>query len=361
MNSHPSSISRRTALKLTGLSAASAVITSAFGNRSSAEAQTVPSDTQTPLDPSSLITKEIPQTKERIPEIGLGTFMTFDVKSDQPRDNLREVMRRFQASGGRMIDVSPLYGLSKVNVGEFARTLGMTSNLFIANKVWATGEFLGDRTSAQRQFEQSLKRLSRDRIEAMQVHSLVNVDVMLPLLRLWKQESRIRYVGITHHEPVYFAAIERWIERGNLDFVQVRYSIAQRQVEERLLPMAAERGVAVLVNMPFEKARLFELVKGQPLPDFAREIGCENWAQFFLKYAISHPAVTCAIPATSNPNHLAENMGALRGELPDQAMRTRMVKHMESIPGFDKVTQTSWYPNKQFSGLVRLPNPRPVG
>jgi diketogulonate reductase-like aldo/keto reductase len=210
-------------------------------------------------------------------------------------------------------------------------------------------------------FEQSLKRLSRDRIEAMQVHSLVNVDVMLPLLRAWKQEGRIRYVGITHHEPVYFGAIENWIQRGNLDLVQIRYSIAQRQAEERLLPMAADRGVAVLANMPFEKARLFELVRGRPLPDFAREIDCENWAQFFLKYAISHPAVTCVIPATSNPDHMAENMGALRGALPDQAMRTRMVKHMESIPGFDKVTQTSWYPGKQFNGLVRLPNPRPIG
>jgi diketogulonate reductase-like aldo/keto reductase len=228
-------------------------------------------------------------------------------------------------------------------------------------KVWATGQFLGDRSQAQRQFEQSLKRLSRDRIDVMQVHSLVNVDVMLPLLRAWKQEGRIRYVGITHHEPIYFGAIEQWIERGNLDFVQVRYSIAQRQAQERLLPAAAERGVAVLANMPFEKARLFELVKGQPLPDFAGEIGCENWAQFFLKYAISHPAVTCAIPATSNPDHVAQNMGALRGPLPDRAIRARMVKHMESIPGFDTLTQTSWYPGKQFSGLVRLPNPRPIG
>lgn len=195
----------------------------------------------------------------------------------------------------------------------------------------------------------------------MQVHSLVNVDVMLPLLRAWKQEGKVRYVDITHHEPVYFAAIAQWIERENLDFVQVRYSIAQRQAEERIFPAAAERGVAVLANMPFEKARLFELVKGQPLPDFAREIGCENWAQFFLKYVISHPAGTAAIPATTNPDHVAQNMDALRGALPDQAMRARMVQHMESISGFDKVTQTSWYPGKQFNGLVRLPNPRPIG
>lgn len=352
------SLSRRTTLRLMGLGAASTVIPVVLNGCGAEQAQ---GQAPAPSQPSQLITKEIPRTKERVPAIGLGTFMTFDVKPDQSRDNLREVLRRFQAAGGRMIDVSPLYGLSEVNVGEFARTLGITNNLFIANKVWATGEFLGDRSQAQRQFEQSLKRLSRDRIDTMQVHSLVNVDVMLPLLRAWKQEGRIRYVGITHHEPLYFGAIKQWIGRGNLDFVQVRYSITQRQAEERLLPAAAERGVAVLANMPFEKARLFELVKGQPLPDFAREISCENWAQFFLKYVISHPAVTAAIPATSNPDHVAENMGALKGALPDNAMRAQMVKHMESIPGFDKLTQTSWYPGKQFSGLVRLPNPRPIG
>ncbi|MBW4580270.1 MAG: aldo/keto reductase [Tildeniella nuda ZEHNDER 1965/U140] len=359
-NDSPPVISRRAALQLMGLGAASAVIPSMLNGCGTEPAQgqaSLPALNQT----SKLITKEIPRTNERVPAIGLGTFMTFDVMSNQPRNNLREVMQRFWEAGGRMIDVSPLYGMSEVNVGEFAKVLGMTTNLFIANKVWATGEFLGDRSQAQRQFDQSLKRLSRDRIDTMQVHSLVNVDVMLPLLRAWKQEGKIRYVGITHHEPLYFGAIEQWIGRGNLDFVQVRYSIAQRQAEERLLPAAAERGVAVLANMPFEKARLFELVNGQPLPDFAREIGCENWAQFFLKYVISHPAVTAAIPATSNPDHVAENMGALRGALPDNAMRTRMVKHMESIPGFNKLTQTPWYPGKQFSGLVRLPNPRPIG
>lgn len=358
-NPSSAALSRRTTLRLMGLGAASTVIFSTLpgcGTRQ-AQGQTSPGLNQ----PSDLITKEIPQTKERVPAIGLGTFMTFDVKPDQSRENLREVMRRFQAAGGRVLDVSPLYGLSEVNVGEFAAALGMTKNLFITNKVWATGEFLGDRSQAQKQFDQSLKRLSRDRLDVMQVHSLVNVDVMLPLLRTWKQEGKVRYVGITHHEAVYYGAIEQWIGRGNLDFVQVRYSIAQRQAEDRILPAAADRGVAVLVNMPFEKARLFELVKGRSLPDFAREIGCENWAQFFLKYTISHPAVTCAIPATANPDHVAQNMGALRGALPDQAVRTRMVKHMESIPGFNKLTQTSWYPGKQFNGLVRLPNPRPVG
>jgi len=359
-------MSRRKAIKLVGLSAATVAV-SPLALSSCQSAQSQPGQNATPKSQSQrnstseILLKEIPQTKEQVPAIGMGTFLTFDVKSDQPRNHLQQVMSRFRDAGGRMIDVSPLYGMSEVNVGEFASTLGITNNLFIANKVWATGEYLGDRSQATRQFEQSLKRLSRDRLDAMQVHSLVNVDAMLPLLRAWKQEGRVRYVGITHHEPVYFAPIVQWIERGNLDFVQVRYSIAQRQAEERILPAAVERGVAVLANMPFKKARLFELVKGQPLPAFAREIGCEHWAPFFLKYVISHPGVTAAIPATTNPDHMAQNMGALRGALPDQAMRARMVQHMESIPGFDKLTQTPWDPGKQFSGLVRLPNPRPVG
>ncbi len=152
----------------------------------------------------------------------------------------------------------------------------------------------------------------------------------------------------------YFEALARWIENGDLDFVQVHYSIHTRLAEERILPAAGDRGTAVLVNMPFEKARLFDLVKGQKLPDFAREIGCENWAQFFLKFVISHPAVTCTIPATSNPEHMSENMGALRGALPDRQMRTRMVKYMENLPGFDKLAQMRPYPGKKFSGAVRL-------
>jgi diketogulonate reductase-like aldo/keto reductase len=349
-----STISRRKAIEMMGLGATTAIVTSAILGDKQAQGQAVQAS-------SNLLSKVIPRTNERVPAIGMGTFMTFDVLPDQPRENLQEVMRRFWEEGGRTIDVSPLYGMSEANVGEFAQQLGIGNDLFIANKIWATGQYLGDRSQAQSQFERSLQNLSRDRIDLMQVHSLVNVDVIIPLLQEWKQEGRIRYLGVTHHEPVYYAPIERWIERGDLDFVQVRYSIAQRAAEERILPAAADRGTAVLINMPFEKARLFELVQGQSLPDFAREIGCENWAQFFLKYVISHPAVTAAIPATTNPEHVTQNMGALRGPIPDRAMRARMVEHMESIPGFDSLTQTPWYPGKQFSGLVRLPNPRPIG
>jgi diketogulonate reductase-like aldo/keto reductase len=355
-------VSRRSALGLLGLGAAAAALMPTFSKTAQAQNQTQNQPSQPASNqPSQIITKEIPRTQEKLPAIGLGTFMTFDVLSDQPRDRLQQVMRRFWDAGGRLVDTSLLYGMSEVNVGEFARTLGLTNDLFITNKTWATGEYLGDSSQAQHQLEQTLKRLSRDRIDVMQVHSLVNVDAILPLLKAWKKEGKIRYVGVTHHDPLYFAALEQWIEKGDLDFVQVRYSIRQREVEDRILPAAAERGTAVLANMPFEKARLFELVRGQPLPDFASEIGCENWAQFFLKYVISHPVLTCALPATTNPDHVVENMGALRGSLPDNSMRTRMVKHMESLPGFDKLLQTSWYPGKNFNGLVRLPNPRPIG
>jgi diketogulonate reductase-like aldo/keto reductase len=353
-----SGISRRKALETIGLGAATTIFTACALNNKQTTSQTKQSNAN-PF--SEILTKEIPRTKERVPAIGLGTFLTFDVLAEQPRDNLQQVMQRFWEAGGRMVDVSPLYGMSEANVGEFAQKLGITNDMFVANKTWATGQYLGDRSQAQSQFEQSTKELSRDRMDLMQVHSLVNVDVIVPLLLAWKKEGRVRYVGVTHHEPVYFAPIERWIEQGNLDFIQIRYSIAERSAEDRILPAAAAQGTAVLANMPFEKARLFELVQGQPLPDFASEIGCENWAQFFLKYVISHPAVTAAIPATTNPDHVVQNMGALRGPLPDKAMRDRMVKHIESIPGFDKVIQTSWYPGKQFAGLVRLPNPRPIG
>jgi diketogulonate reductase-like aldo/keto reductase len=362
-SSNPQSFSRRAVIKAMGISAATAAFTPLIQGgfevaQSQTQGQTSPSQVAQSgsPQPSEVITKRIPRTNEQVPAIGMGTFLTFDVLANQPRNNLREVMQRFWDNGGRLVDVSPLYGMSEVNVGEFATALDITNDLFITNKIWATGEYLGDDSHALRQLEQSMQRLSRDRIDAMQVHSLVNVEMVIPFLREWKQEGTIRYLGVTHHDlPLYAAPIARWIENGELDFVQVRYSIFERGVEDRILPAAADQGTAVLVNMPFEKARLFEVVQGQPLPDFASEIGCENWAQFFLKYVISHPAVTCAIPATTNPDHVVENLGAMRGSLPDQEMRTRMVRHMESLPGFSNLAQMPWYPGKQFNGLVRLP------
>lgn len=367
-SSNPQSLSRRAVVKALGTGAATTVLTSlALGRNHSVQSQINQSQvnqSQTaqssaePVDSSQslpVVTKSIPRTNEPVPAIGIGTFLTFDVLAGQPRDHLQEVMRRFWQGGGRLIDVSPLYGMSEVNVGELAAALNITDEVFIANKIWATGEYLGDDSQALRQLEQSIQRLSRDRIDTMQVHSLVNAGMVLSFLREWKQDGRIRYLAVTHHDPLYNAPVAHWIENGELDFVQVRYSIFERSIEERILPAAADQGTAVLVNMPFEKARLFEVVRGQPLPDFASEIGCENWAQFFLKYVISHPAVTCAIPATTNPDHVVQNLGAMKEPLPDPEMRSRMVRHMESLSGFDTLAQMPWYPGKQFNGLVRVP------
>jgi diketogulonate reductase-like aldo/keto reductase len=305
--------------------------------------------------PPGLITRRIPRTGEVLPAIGLGTFMTFDIVSGEKRDHLREVVHRFWQAGGRVFDTSPLYGNSEVNLGDFASSLGINDQVFVTNKIWSTGEHLADDSHAERSLKLSMERLWRNRIDVMQCHSLVNVDVIVPLMQAWKKEGRVRYVGISHHEPAYFGILTDWVEQGNLDFVQVRYSIHTRLADQRLLPAAADQGVAVLVNMPLEKARLHQLVAGRPLPAFARELGIETWSQFFLKWVISHPAVTCAIPATSNPDHLTENVGAMRGPLPDREMRARMVRHMESIPGFDQLDRLaarSWYPGKTYPGLV---------
>jgi diketogulonate reductase-like aldo/keto reductase len=315
-----------------------------------------PALAQTPTPPpTGVITRTIPKTSEALPIIGLGSFLTFDVLPGAPRDHIREVMLRFWAAGGRVIDTSPQYGSGESSIGDFAAALGINDQMFVSNKVWSTGEFLSDDSTALRIAEQSMSRLWRSQIDVMTCHNLVNVDWAVPLLRAWKKEGRIRYLGATHFENPYHPVMAQWIERGNFDFIQINYSIFNRAAEERILPMCQERGVAVITNMPFEKARLFKAVEGQALPAIAREIGAENWAQFFLKYVAAHPAVTCVIPATSNPAHVAQNMGAIRGPLPDAAMRQRMLRHMETIPAFAQVGAMPWYPDKQaqYPGLIR--------
>jgi diketogulonate reductase-like aldo/keto reductase len=347
----PAQTSRRTFIRgAAGLGLATASLPAetmiGMGN-----AQAQPAGTaQTAAGP--VITRTVPRTNEALPTIGLGTFLTFDVIPGQTRDHLREVIQRYWQAGARVVDTSPLYGSGEISIGHFATSLGITDQVFVANKIWSTGEFLSDESHARRSLEQSLGRLWRDRIDLMQCHSLVNVDLVVPYLQAWKKEGRIRYLGITHYENPYHAPLASWIKRGNLDFVQVNYSIFNRAAENRILPAAADRGVAVLVNMPLEKARLHRVVENQPLPAFAKEIGAENWAQFFLKWVISNPNVTCALPSTSNPEHAAENIGALRGPLPDQKMRARMVRHMETIPGFDRIADMPWYPGKRYPGII---------
>jgi diketogulonate reductase-like aldo/keto reductase len=342
--SHPEHFSRprRDFIKSVGLGAAAVTLPALPFGIGSAHAQS-----------ADLILRKIPRTGEMLPAIGLGTYLTFDVLPGQPRDNIREVLKRFWDGGGRVVDTSPLYGTGEISVGDFATALGIADKMFITNKIWSTGEFLADDSHARRSLEQTMQRLWRGKIDVMQVHSLVNVDQILPVLQNWKREGLIRYFGATHHELPYFPALAQVVERGSLDFVQVHYSIQTRLAEERILPAALANGTAVQINMPFEKGRLFKLVEGRPLPDFARELGIGNWAQYFLKWVISHPAITCAIPATSNPDHQSENIGALKGPLPDQEMRKRMLRHMEAIPGFDKLHETPPYPGKAYNGIIR--------
>ncbi len=301
---------------------------------------------------AGMITRTVPRSGEVLPALGLGTFLTFDIIPGRKRDHLHEVVRRFWQGGGRVIDTSPLYGMAEVNVGDFLNAMGVADQAFIANKVWSTGEYLADDSHAAQSLANSQQRLWRERIDVMQCHSLVNVDAVIPLMKAWKKEGRIRHLGVSHHEPVYFNPMAEGVERGDLDFVQVHYSIHTRQAEERVLRAAADQGTAVLVNMPLEKARLHKIVEGRPLPDFCRELGITTWSEYFLKWVIAHPAVTCVIPSTSNPEHQTENNAALRGPLPDREMRARMVRHMETIPGFDKLATMPWYPGKNYPGVI---------
>lgn len=296
-------VHRRTILQAAGAVIGSMAIGSLAGSGALAQQAT-----ERPI-----IRRAIPKTGEEIPVVGLGTFETFDVLPGEPRGHIREIMRRFHEAGGRVIDTSPLYGMSEVSVGDFATELGIADDLFITNKRWTTGEWLSDDSHSEAQFRRSMERLWRNRMDVQQVHSLENFDQVLHLLRRWKDEGRVRYIGVTQWSPEYYDTMERLIRTGDLDFVQVNYTIFSRQAEERILPACADNGVAVQINIPFEKARLFTCVEGRPLPEFAAEFGAETWAQFFLKFIIAHPAVTNVIPATSNPEHLTDNMGALYG------------------------------------------------
>ncbi len=341
--------SRRNVIRGMGLGlAASTVAPSLLGGAASAQEVTQASQPSGPVT-----TRSLPNGDLGLPVIGLGTFVTFDLFPGQDRSHLRDVVRTYWEGGARVIDSSPLYGTAEFNIGAFASELGITDDAFMSNKIWSTGEFVNDDSHAWRSLQQTKGRLWRDQIDVMHCHSMTNVDPVIPLLRAWKTEGHIRYVGLTHHDNLYHEALASWIGRGVLDFIQVNYSIFNRGAEERVLPLAADIGIGVLVNMPLEKARLHKIVEGRPLPAFAAEFDAENWAQFFLKWVVSNPAVTCALPSTSNPAHALENVGALYGPLPTPAMRQRMVEHMESIPGFAQLGDMPWYPDKQYHGTIR--------
>jgi aryl-alcohol dehydrogenase-like predicted oxidoreductase len=262
----------------------------------------------------------IPKSGEWLPAIGMGTWVTFHVGND-PGELVarRDILRTFLARGGSVIDSSPMYGRAEAVLGECLRGLEPGANAFRATKVWILGRRFGIA-----QMEHSERLWGAGGFDLIQVHNLLDRGNHLPVLREWKSAGRIRYVGVTTSHGRRHDELERIMRTEELDFVQFTYNIADREAEERLLPLAAERGIAVIINRPFRQGALFDAVAGRPLPGWAGEIECSCWAQIFLKYIVSHPAVTCAIPATSRVAHMQENIAALAGPLPDAMLRERM-------------------------------------
>ena len=276
--------------------------------------------TPRPLEP--MLTKQIPSTGEAVPVVGMGTWQTFDVgRSADERKPLEDVLNEFSRAGGKLIDSSPMYGHSEEVVGDLSAKLGLRPKLFVATKVWTEGK-----ASGVRQMEESLRKLRADPIDLMQVHNLVDVEIHLQTLSDWKRKGRVRYIGVTHHTSSAYDAVEKVIAAHKMDFLQINYSVSERLAERRLLPLARERGIAVIANRPFAGGEVFFRLRQKPLPPWASEIDCTTWAQIMLKFVISHPAITCAIPATSKVEHLRDNMQAGFGRMPDAKLRTRMAE-----------------------------------
>ncbi len=271
-----------------------------------------------------VILRAIPSSGEKLPVIGLGTWQTFDVgSSDAERQPLKRTLDVFERLGGRVIDSSPMYGRSEEVIGDLTAAQNSKSDRFIATKVWTRGKEAG-----RESIERSFKRLRRDPIDLFQVHNLVDLPVQLATLRELKAQGRIRYVGVTHYEAGAFAEVERILKTEPIDFLQINYSLGEPEADQRLLPLAREKGVGVLINRPFGGGDLFRRVRGQPLPDWAAGLKCASWAHFFLKWVVAHPSVTCAVPATNKPEHLEDNMAGGLAPLPDEAMRKRMREHI---------------------------------
>ncbi|MEP7242528.1 MAG: aldo/keto reductase [Gammaproteobacteria bacterium] len=272
----------------------------------------------------ALITRKIPSTGEALPVIGLGTSGPFEVgNSPAARAPLKEVLNGFFASGARLIDTSPMYSTAEAVLGDLM-TPSMQEHVFLATKVWTRGESEG-----VLQMQHSADAMKHPKLDLIQVHNLLDLDQHLKTLRAWKDQGRVRYIGITHYTVGAHADLIRIIQREKLDFVQLNYSAGTRNAAERLLPLAADRGVAVLVNRPFEDGKMFETVNGRPLPPWAADIDCTSWGQIFLKYVLANPTVTCVIPATGKLKHLQDNLNAGRGRLPDEKIRTQIVQELE--------------------------------
>ncbi len=305
-------MTRREAAKIIGGTAAGLVL---------------PITTRAASESTTMVARTIPSSGEKLPVIGLGTWRAFDVDlTTDNRRQLEEVLSLFVKLSGRVIDSSPMYGRAEEVIGELTAALGIRDKLFLATKVWTHGKENGIKS-----MERSMALLRTKRVDLMQVHNLVDVQTHLATLREWKQQGRIRYLGITHHEAAAFPDVEKIMRSEKLDFVQINYSLMEREAEQRILPLAQERAIAVLINRPFGAGDLFGKVRSKPLPGWAMEFDCRSWAQFFLKWIVAHPAVTCAIPATDKPVHLEDNVQGGVGRLPDENMRRRMVEFVSSL------------------------------
>lgn len=296
-------------------------------------AQTLRSRPATP----AVHTRLIPSSGERIPAVGMGSWLTFDIAASGNAavtlDALRLVLRTFFDRGGSLIDTSPMYGSSEQVIGDLLRSGGNAiagrERVFAATKIWTIGEAAG---RGQLEESMSLWRSGaralpgNPKFDLVQIHNMMDWQTHLRTLKTWKAEGRIKYLGITTSHGRRYDDLEAAMKRERFDFVQFTYNLAERAAESRLLPLALERGAAVIINRPFDGGELFRRIRAKPIPPWATEIGCKTWADYFLKFIISQPAVTCAIPATSRADHMAQNMNALQGPMPDAAMRRRMAE-----------------------------------
>jgi aryl-alcohol dehydrogenase-like predicted oxidoreductase len=275
-----------------------------------------------------LVQKRIPSSGEMLPPIGIGTNRYGVGTSEAERAPLRDTMARFVELGGKVMDTAMVYGTSEVVIGDLSQSLRIRDRLFLATKTDIRGQVRGEEG-----LQNAMTRLKTDMIDAMLVHNLVNVETELPLMREWQQDGKFRYIGASISTPDQFDQMERFMRDNDVEVVQFNYSLGDRLAAERLLPTAIDRGIAVMINVPFGGGRdsIFDVVEGRELPDFAAEFGAATWAQFFLKYVISHPGVTCAIPGTRRVEYVNDNFGAAFGRLPDAALRRRQEEFFDSL------------------------------
>ena len=277
-------------------------------------------------DEPTMLTKPIPSTGEALPVIGLGTYDVFDVDSTPEAIATREdIVARLVAAGGSLLDTSPMYNRSERVIGDVIAAGVPRDRLFLATKVWIDGK-----TPGARQMQRSADLMRSDVIDLMQVHNLRDTAAHMETIREWQDDGRIRYNGLTHYTASAHEALMSEMETHRPQFIQINYSLGEREAENYVLPMAQDLGIAVLINRPYQAGRLFRAVAGKALPDFARDVA-SSWGQFFLKFIVSHPAVTCVIPATSKPRHMVDNLGAGFGNMPDSAMRKRMADYFKSL------------------------------